>query len=93
MFILTSVDQNNEGAYAVSNEYGDNVLFIFEDEDDAERYLGMLEDLGYEEMEVTEVDPEVAIMACDQLNYQYAIITPDDIVVPPDYAKVPKNKI
>lgn len=93
MFILTSIDKDNEGAYAVANEYGDNVLFIFEEEDDADRYLGMLEDLGYDGMEVTEVDPEVAIMACDQLNYQYAIITPNDIVVPPDYVKIPKNKI
>lgn len=93
MFILTSIDEDNEGAYAVANEYGDNVLFMFEEEDDATRYLGMLEDLGYETMEVTEVDPEVAIMACDHLNYQYAIITPNDIVVPPEYVKIPKNKI
>lgn len=93
MFILTSTDNDNEGAYAVANEYGDNVLFIFEEEDDAERYLGMLEDIGYDELEVTEVDPEVAIMACDHLDYNYAIITPNDIVVPPEYVKVPKNKI
>jgi hypothetical protein len=93
MFILTTANDDNEGAYAVANEYGDNVLIIFEEEDDATRYLGMLEDLGYDELEVTEVDPEVAIMACDHLDYQYAIITPNDIVVPPDYVKIPKNKI
>jgi hypothetical protein len=44
-------------------------------------------------MQVTEVNPQVAIMACDHLNYNYAIITPDDIVVPPDYDKVSAPEI
>jgi hypothetical protein len=34
-------------------------------------------------MEVVEVDPELAINTCHQYNYKYAIITPDDFVIPP----------
>lgn len=88
MFILTIDGKEKEGAYAVLDEDGDQVLYIFEEEDDAVRYLNMLEELDYCNMEVTEVDSKVAFMACEHLNYQYAIITQDDIVIPPDYVKV-----
>jgi hypothetical protein len=93
MYILTASEGAHEGAYAISNQYGENVLFIFEEEDDAERYLEMLNILNYPEMEITEVSEEVAVMACEHLGYQYVIITSNDIVVPPDYVKVSKNKI
>jgi hypothetical protein len=53
----------------------------------------MLEELDYPDMQVTEVDSKVAFMACEHLNYQYAIITQDDIVIPPDYAEVQNSKI
>lgn len=93
MYILTLSSNESEGAYAVENKYGEKVLFIFEEEDDAIRYCNMLEELDYPELEVTEVNPQVAFMACDNLNYQYAIITQDDIVIPPDYVKVQDPKI
>jgi len=93
MYILTVSDGEKEGAYAVENRHGEKVLFMFEEEDDAERYLCMLEELDYPEMAVTEVNQQVAIMACDHLDYSYAIITPDDIVVPPDYDQVSEPKI
>lgn len=93
MYILTLKDNEDEGAYAVENKYGEKVLYIFEDEDDAERYCNMLEEIDYPEMEVTQVNPSVAFMACENLNYQYAIITQNDIVIPPDYAKFQNSKI
>jgi hypothetical protein len=46
MFLLTLKDQKDDGAYAVQNRYGEKVLFLFEDEDDAIRYAMMLEDQG-----------------------------------------------
>jgi hypothetical protein len=93
MYILTVADEEKEGAFAVENRNGEKVLFMFEEEDDAQRYLSMLEELDYPDMEVTEINPQVAIMACDHLSYSYAIITPDDIVVPPDYDQVSEPKI
>jgi len=86
MFLLTLKDKRDEGAYAVQDEYGEKVLFMFEEEDDAIRYALMLEDdPDYEsEMEVVEVDDELAIKTCKMHNYKYAVITPNDIVVPPN---------
>jgi hypothetical protein len=85
MFLLTLKDRKDDGAYAVSDKYGEKVLFLFEEEDDAVRYAMMLEeDPQYEsEMEVVEVDDELAIKTCKRYNYKYAVITPNDIVVPP----------
>ena len=93
MYILTLKAEESEGAYAVENKYGEKVLYLFEEEDDAIRYCNMLEELDYPEMEVTEVNSQVALLACDRLNYQYAIITQDDIVIPPDYVAVQNYKI
>jgi hypothetical protein len=34
-------------------------------------------------MEIVEVDDELAIKTCKHNNYKYALITSDDIVIPP----------
>lgn len=93
MYILTLRGKEEEGAYAVENKHGEKVLYMFEEEDDAIRYCNMLEELDYPEMEVTEINPSVAFMACDNLDYQYAIITPNDIVIPPDYVNLQDHKV
>jgi len=83
MFLLTLKDRKDDGAYAVHNKHGDKVLFLFEDEDDAVRYALQLEDQEETEMEVVEVDDELAIKTCRMYNYKYAVVTPNDIVIPP----------
>jgi len=83
MYLLTLKDRKDDGAYAVQNKYGDKVLFLFEEEDDAMRYAMMLEDQEDQEMDVVEVDDELAIHTCRMYNYKYAVITPNDIVIPP----------
>ena len=85
MYLLTLRDKKDEGAYAVDDGYGDKVLFLFEQEDDAERYVMMLEleKDGDKEMDVIEVDDDLAIKTCRMHNYKYAVITPNDIVIPP----------
>ena len=83
MYLLTLKDRKDDGAYAVQNRYGDKVLFLFEEEDDATRYAMMLEDQEDAEMEVVEVDDALAIKTCKMYNYKYAVITPNDIVIPP----------
>ena len=47
------------------------------------RYAMMLEDSGSPKMHVLEVEDEVMIKTCEVHDYNYAVITPDDIVVPP----------
>lgn len=83
MFILALKDDSDEGAYAVENENGEQVVFFFEEEDDAIRYNGLLEAEDYPMMGVIKVDREVAVKTCDMYDYKYAIITTNDFVIPP----------
>ena len=83
MYLLTLRESKEEGAYAVQDRYGDKVLFLFEEEDDAVRYAMMLEDQDDALMDVVEVDDELAIKTCKMHSYKYAVITSDDIVIPP----------
>ena len=84
MWIITIYGRESEGAYSVKNEEGENVLYIFEEEDDAIRFAMMLEESNYPEMHVIEIDEELIIKACEYHQYQYLIITSDDIVIPPE---------
>ena len=87
MYLLTLKDRRDDGAYAVLNRYGEKVLFMFEEEDDAERYAMMIGDQeDNADLNVVEIDDALAIRTCKMYNYKYAVITPNDIVVPP-----PKN--
>ena len=86
MYLLTLKHRQDDGAYAVLNRYGEKVLFMFEEEDDAERYAMMLNDDEDAGLNVIEIEDKVAIKTCKLYNYKYAVITPNDIVVPP-----PKN--
>ena len=83
MYLLTLDKRQENGAYAVLNRYGEKVLFMFEEEDDAERYRLMLESDEDKKMDVIEIDDALAIMTCKRYNYKYAVITPNDIVIPP----------
>ena len=83
MFILTVSGKESDGAYSVTNDEGNEILYLFEDEDDAIRYALMLEDEGYPEMHVIEVEDEIMIKTCQVHGYNYTIITPNDIVIPP----------
>ena len=83
MFILTVEGKESEGAYSIADENGEQVLYIFEDEDDAIRFALLLEDQGYPEMHVIEVDGKVVVKTCELHDYRYSIITKNDIVIPP----------
>jgi len=85
MFLLTIKNKKSDGAYAVSDLHGSKVLFLFEEEDDAERYALMLMENENIEMDVVEVDDDLALKACKMYNYKYSVITPNDIVIPPTH--------
>jgi|TARA_B100000035_G_C20674680_1_gene411223 hypothetical protein len=84
MFILTLSGKNQEGAYSVTNSEGNQILYIFEQEDDALRFSMMLEDKDYPELDVVEVDDDLMIQTCEMHEYNYTIITANDLVIPPD---------
>lgn len=53
MYMLVHRSETKEGAYAVFNKKREKVLFLFEEEDDAERYVMMLETQNnYDEIEL-----------------------------------------
>tara|TARA_R100001591_G_C4207756_1_gene145546 strand:+ start:234 stop:491 length:258 start_codon:yes stop_codon:yes gene_type:complete len=83
VFLLTLKNRREEGVYAVDDQHGNLVLFLFEDEDDATRYAMMIEEEEDKEMVVVEIDDDLALKTCKLNNYKYAVITPDDIVIPP----------
>ena len=85
MYILTIRDRENEGAYSVPDDMGQEILYIFEEQDDAIRYAMMLEEEGSPEMHVIEIDDEVMIKTCEMNGYQYTLITPNDFVIPPPF--------
>ena len=93
MFLLSLQHRKDDGAFAVQDSNGDKVLFLFEEEDDAVRYAMMLEDNLEQEknMQVIEVEDDLAIKTCSMYNYKYAVITPDDLVIPPSNDKVQED--
>jgi|TARA_R110002012_G_scaffold48233_3_gene125784 hypothetical protein len=86
MFIITVHGKEKEGAYSVIDDDGEQVLYLFDEIDDAMRYSMQLEELGYPEMNVLEIDKEVMLKTLEMHDHKYAIITPNDIVIPPDNA-------
>ena len=78
------VGSTDDGAFSLKNDEGESVLCIFEENDDAERYVMLLnESEKYPAMEVYEVDNDVVVHACEMHGYEYVVITKNDIVIPP----------
>jgi len=84
MYILTIYGKEEDGAYSVRDEDGEQILYLFEEEDDAIRYAMMLEEEGSPEMHVIEIEDDMMVKTCEVHNYKYTVITPDDIVIPPN---------
>ena len=84
MYLLTIAGREQEGAYTVPDDNGDDILYLFQEEDDATRYALLLEEDGHPEMHIIEVEDRVMMKTCEMHGYQYVLITPDDIVIPPN---------
>jgi hypothetical protein len=83
MYVLT-LENHTEGVYSVYDEQKNRVVPIFQIEDDADRYLEMLEDRDYPAMTVVEMEDHVIIGACQDRGQKFSIITPDDFLIPPN---------
>ena len=83
MYILTLKDKETEGAFAVETKTGEKVLQLFEEYDDAQRYIVLLEADNFPKLEAMEIEPDQAIAACERFGYNYVVITSDDFVIPP----------
>ena len=85
MFVLT-IENHPEGVYSVFDEAENRVIPIFLANDDAERYLMMMNQEAdeYPPMQVVEMEDHVIIGACQDRGQKFSIITPDDFLIPPD---------
>ena len=52
MYILAQKGREREGAYSVKDEDEDQVLYIFQEEDDATRYALQLEDINNQKIHI-----------------------------------------
>ena len=83
MYILSLAGHEGEGAYAVTNDDGQKALYLFQQEDDATRYAGLLEAEESTVLTVVEIDDNLAVETCKKHKYKYVIISSDDIEIPP----------
>ena len=84
MFVLT-LENHADGVYSVFDADKNRVIPIFQLQDDANRYLSMLEEITeYPAMRVVEMEDHVIIAACQDRGQKFSIITPDDFIIPPD---------
>ena len=85
MFILT--DKKTGGVYATAKpdepDQSKKVVQVFESEDDATRYMILLEaDDFKQELDIMEVDTDIVAMNCGNYGYSYAIIKSTDLLIP-----------
>lgn len=93
MYIITVVGKEKEGAYSVIDDDNEEVLYIFEEKDDASRYVMQLEDMDYPKMKILEIEDEIMIKTCEMHGHKYTVITLNDIVIPPDTTDISHDNI
>ena len=74
-----------QGIYSVFDAKDERIVPLFVEEDDADRYVMQLaEDEDNPELEVLETEADFIINSCRSQGQKYSIITPDDLIIPPD---------
>ena len=83
MYILTISGQEEEGAYAVEDDYVDKTPLFSSRKRMTQNVMpcSWISD-DFPEMDVVEVDSELAISMCNKYNYRYSIISPNELVIP-----------
>ena len=84
MFVITLKD-HPAGIFSVFDEKEDRIIPLFEQADDAMRYVMQLsEDEENPDLQVMNVEPEQIIQACRSQGQRYSIISADDLIIPPE---------
>ena len=82
-YILCPEDAVDDGAvYTVTDPDDNDILLIFDEETDAERYSLFLEEAGEDPYKVIEVEKDIVIDLCEIQGYTYSIVTKDTLVLP-----------
>ena len=81
--LLFNAGTDNEGIHTV--QMGDrNTILMFQEEDDAMRYAGLLEAQDFLEPKVERIDSEEVEQFCRQADYDWKIVEPGQLEIPPE---------
>jgi hypothetical protein len=81
--LLFNAGTDNEGIHTV--QMGDrNTILMFQDEDDAMRYAGLLEAQDFPEATVEGIDSEEVEQFCRQADYDWKIVESGQLEIPPE---------
>lgn len=84
---LISLKNHSDGIYSTVDNNGEYVVYFFRNEDDAERYLGLLEANDEKNvlpaLTVNEVSESSGISTCEMRGIKYIVIEEEDIIIPP----------
>lgn len=81
--LLFNAGTDNEGIHTV--QVGErNTILMFKDEDDAVRYAGLLEAQDFPEAAVEKIDSEEVEQFCRQADYDWKVIEPGQLEIPPE---------
>ncbi len=81
--LLFNAGTDNEGIHTV--QMGDrNTILMFQDEDDAIRYAGLLEAQDFPEATVEAIDSDEVEQFCHQADYDWKIVESGQLEIPPE---------
>ncbi|MCC0177883.1 DUF3110 domain-containing protein [Waterburya agarophytonicola K14] len=81
--LLFNAGTENEGIHTI--QIGDrNTILMFQDEDDAIRYGGLLEAQDFPEAKVEAIDSEEVEQFCRQADYDWKMVEPGQLEIPPE---------
>lgn len=81
--LLFNAGTDNEGIHTI--QIGDrNTILMFQNEDDAIRYGGLLEAQDFPEAKVEAIDSEEVEHFCRQADYDWKIVEPGQFEIPPE---------
>ncbi len=82
MFVLT--DKKSGGVYAVNNKDDVKTVHMFQQKEDAQRYMHLLEANDYsQQLDLMEIDVDAVAINCEKFGYQYSIVSKNDLIIPP----------
>ena len=80
--LLFNAGTDNEGIHTI--QLGDrNSILMFQDEEDAIRYAGLLEAQDFPEPKVEAIDSEEVEQFCRQADYDWKVVEPGQLEIPP----------
>ena len=80
--LLFNAGTDNEGIHTI--QLGDrNSILMFQDEEDAVRYAGLLEAQDFPEPTVEAIDSEEVEQFCRQADYDWKVVEPGKLEIPP----------